>query len=391
MDIVQATPELQSMQERSKNLEEEIAKKIEQAKEEVAEQVRAEVEAASSQAADNVRAEIEEQVAEAQRAAEKKMKEEMAKAQKEAETKIKAEIEAGREQAAEEIRNEIEQAQRQAQARIEEEIKKAQLAAKVQLMEQQRESSLELMKLMPITNPNKLKYSMKYYALLDFQIQEESEKHELASVQRYLKDISYMLPNLSYIKVSSEYGSFYPSHVEIKSESLEEMFKDELKNVMALSIGMDIVNPMRVGAQEKSFYDIIVRGLKSEITEVPVRNVNHADELVMNNAQIFIFLLQARHNSLVNAVIATLDDTPFSFKQSYTVTGEGLDVEKVNHLIKMLQGANKTKSDLSEMGITPMDFKDRSDKLKKIKLKLKSDIDEDLREAIHRLYRLIKG
>ncbi len=115
------------------------------------------------------------------------------------------------------------------------------------------------------------------------------------------------------------------------------------------------------------------------------------EELIMRNADKFVFLLQMRHNALTNAVINSLDDSPFSFRSKYTVTGKGMTLEEVKRLSEMLKKANQTKADLSYLGVELIDYRDRQSKLKAIKLKLSEKIDEDVRLALIHLHNMIKN
>jgi hypothetical protein len=417
VDIVATTPELQEIQSKSENLENEIKKKIEETKEEVRKEIKKEMEAAATEAEEK----IQEQVAEAQRKAEERIQIEIEAAQQKAEEKLKAELEkiqaeaekkikkqieeaqagveekireeiaAGQADAEQRIKDEIAKAQAEATERIKKEIAAAQMSAKAQFLSEQREVSLELMKNANIADTKKFKFAMKYFALMDFQIKNSTNNHDFDSIQLFLEDTKNMFPKLDYINVNTNDGPFYPSHVKIKSDSFKYLLEDKKDyDLFALSIAMDVIFPESVNP-DKSFYSILKAGLNSQVNSFSAGKAANVEELIMRNADKFVFLLQMRSNALINAVINSLDETPFSWRSKYTVTGEGMTLEEVEILIEMLKKSNKTREDLHYLGINVIDYRGRIDKLKAMKLRLSSNIDEDLRQALMQLERTIKN
>ncbi len=282
------------------------------------------------------------------------------------------------------IRKEMENAQRA----IKEEIEKAQEQAKIEILTEQREVNFELMKYAEIEDPQKIRLASKYFALLDFQFRKDGQNYEMESVQAFLSESNEFFPDLSYTNIHSNGGFIFPSQIKIEDKSFKHsMNKKSRFNLFALSIAMDIINPEN--PRNKSFYDLIIEGLGSDAGEVYETGHKNANELIMANADKFIFLLQLRHNALYNAVIASLDETPFSFFKRYTVTGEGMSLEFVQTLMIMLKSADKTKLALKDLGVSPIDYKKRVKKLKRISLKLSDELDPKVAKALSDLNQYI--
>ena len=114
---------------------------------------------------------------------------------------------------------------RDIEGRVQRTLTAAQTAAQIQMAAEQRDVNLELMKLTEIKDGKKLLLAGKYFALLDFQLYQNSEKFEYQSVKRFLKDTVPL----------------FPKELTLKNA----MREDKSFNLYALSIAMDAVNPGR--------------------------------------------------------------------------------------------------------------------------------------------------
>jgi hypothetical protein len=239
--------------------------------------------------------------------------------------------------------------------------------AQARLLAEQRDVSLQLMKLTSIKDIKKLKLAMKYFALFDFQLYENSEDFEFKSVQLFLADTK----------------TLFPTSLELK----QSMRKDKSFNLYALAIAMDTINPNRTAPAE-SFMDLVLLGLSKEATQMGSNN--ETAQLIKDNRNQFKFLLQLRHNALYDITIQYFDKTPLNIFKRFTVTGENLDLETIENLHKMLILADLTRDRLKTLEIPIQDFKNRRNKLKAMRLKIHKSVKTDIANALIDLHRHIQ-
>ena len=85
---------------------------------------------------------------------------------------------------------------------IQNQIQRQMTAAQIQIAQEQREISFDLMKLTNIKDPKKLSLAGKYFALMDFQLFENSENHESRSIELFLSNTKSLYPKKLKLKYS---------------------------------------------------------------------------------------------------------------------------------------------------------------------------------------------